>query len=506
MNLFENLHIMKENENVNLTDKQKAVINIVNDDIDGYEGGSKLFKYSYNVSDYQDALNYIKDVMELSDSELKQAIDKEIRNISLSHEYENVKNESKYNSNVTTTSELYSKIQKLLRDALLDEDNISLNDLFNCYSINDLLDLYDFLSSEYDVEKYNSNINSKSQLWNEFKKLLLDDLQEPENREKVSLDEICNCFSFEKIKELYDYLSSEYQDNWDKDDEDLEEATSGIGGAYTTQAIDIAPKAFNKILKTTKENLKFDSQVDYNTLSDYNIEFFENGAGDYKVITPDGDKLDIDIELSHDDKYFVSLPSEDVRSVNRDLTTAIIDVINKLYNFPINEGLKKINENLYDEYLERIMDEKNNSNLVKLLNEIKDNKGLKDDDKRKLKKEIKDKFKTLKIEAVTKFYDKEFNDDVIKDKIEFTKSHPQEFMALKYADPLEYEGITYYIISEGKEINYNDNLCEVYLLADENLNKYLGYFKVIIQELGDAENGPHIEKDVSDVPYKIVSI
>lgn len=103
-------------------------------------------------------------------------------------------------------------------------------------------------------------------------------------------------------------------------------------------------------LQLMKENSTFESQVDYEVLKQNDIDFFENGMGIYRVTTPDGDTLDIDIELSKvpidRPKYFVSLPSEDVRSVNADLTTAIIDVINKLNNFPMSKGPKRksINE------------------------------------------------------------------------------------------------------------------------------------------------------------------
>lgn len=99
-------------------------------------------------------------------------------------------------------------------------------------------------------------------------------------------------------------------------------------------------------LQLIKENSTYESQVDYEVLKQNDIDFFENGSGVYKVITPDGDMLDIDIELSNNPidrpKYFVSLPSEDVKAVDVDLTTAIIDVINKLNSFPVDKGSKKI--------------------------------------------------------------------------------------------------------------------------------------------------------------------
>lgn len=99
-------------------------------------------------------------------------------------------------------------------------------------------------------------------------------------------------------------------------------------------------------LQLITETSTFESKVDYDLLKQNDIDFFENGAGVYRITTPDGDILDIDIELSNSPtdvpKYFVSLPSEDVRTVNVDLTTAIIDVINKLMTPPpIKKGSKK---------------------------------------------------------------------------------------------------------------------------------------------------------------------
>lgn len=99
-------------------------------------------------------------------------------------------------------------------------------------------------------------------------------------------------------------------------------------------------------LQLMQENSTYESQVDYEVLKQNDIDFFENGSGIYKVVTPEGDMLDIDIELSNNPidrpKYFVSLPSEDVKSIDVDLTTAIIDVINKLNSFPVYKGSKKI--------------------------------------------------------------------------------------------------------------------------------------------------------------------
>ena len=73
--------------------------------------------------------------------------------------------------------------------------------------------------------------------------------------EKVAFNDLFNCYSLDKLKDLYDFLSSEY--------EDLDEATSGIGaGAYTKKAIDILPgKAYYKSIKDSTDNLKLANMV-----------------------------------------------------------------------------------------------------------------------------------------------------------------------------------------------------------------------------------------------------
>lgn len=472
-------------------------------------------------------------------------------------------------------------------------------------------------------------------------------------------------------------------------------------------------------LQNFNESNTFESNVDYNALKDNNIDFFENGAGVYRVTTPDGDTLDIDIELSNSPtdipKYFVSLPSEDVKTVNVDLTTAIIDVINKLSNPPTNglgkkhikvteskdnlwtkfsnhyngfvpvqdmsnyfsldqfsefvnwarkeadldtdmeklydnwddafealneingdpenevdsisvenifnffstsdleefwswveteydliedeldesknvkteavstedayrrieyirdaldtlesfvnkessipdnvgnilkqiyhlvdyiyeytdtmkeatsgiggayttkaidmipTGVKKVNENLYDEYLERVMNEKSNVELVNLLHEIRDNKKLKAEDKKKLEDEIRTKVRSIKTEAITEFYGKEWTDEEIKKAIEVAKENPE---AVGYIDPDEcaspfnYNGKTYYAVGEGKEIAFDGKDCVVFLTADEELNRYLSYFEVSYEDEGDGESGPQepTMTFASDIPYKVVEV
>lgn len=457
-------------------------------------------------------------------------------------------------------------------------------------------------------------------------------------------------------------------------------------------------------LQLMKENSTFESQVDYEVLKQNDIDFFENGAGVYRVVTPDGDTLDVDIELSNSPidrpKYFVSLPSEDVKSVDVDLTTAIIDVVNKLNNFPMNKGpkkptiateskddlwtkfsnhyngfipvqdmsnyfsldqfsefvnwarkeadldtdmeklydnwedafvalneingdpenevdsisvenvfnffstsdleefwnwveteydlneddleesvkleklsignklqtvfdkfdsniklvgfmlqfidedtiekmynkiagveeatsgisgayttkaidilptgVKKVNENLYDEYLERVMDEKSNVELVNILREIRDNKDLKSEDKKKLEDEIRNKVKSIKLEAITEFYGKEYDDKEIQKMIDYVKANPGVEHVMdprESASPLSYNGKDYWLIGEEKEIVFDGKDCVVMLTVDEDLNKYLTYFEYTLYDDGDGESGPQsLKMDISNVPYKMVEV
>lgn len=174
-------------------------------------------------------------------------------------------------------------------------------------------------------------------------------------------------------------------------------------------------------------------------------------------------------------------------------------------------GVKKVNENLYDEYLERVMDEKSNVELVNILHEIRDNKELKSEDKKKLEDKIRTKVRTIKTEAVTEFYGKEWSDEEIQKLIDVTKKYPEivgNIDPSEYADPFNYQGKEYYTIGEGKEIEFDGKYCVVFLTVDEELNRYLSYFEVSYADEGDGESGPQelTMNFASDVPYKLVAI
>ena len=182
-------------------------------------------------------------------------------------------------------------------------------------------------------------------------------------------------------------------------------------------------------------------------------------------------------------------------------TTKSIDVLPTTIN--------NVNENLYDEYLEKVMDEKSNVELVNLLHEIRDNNELKPNDKKKLENEIRIKVKNIKTEAISKFYGKEWTDEEIKKAIEVAKENPE---AVGYIDPNEcaspfnYNKKTYYTVGEGKEIAFDGKDCVVFLTADEELNRYLSYFEVYYEDDGDGESGPQEPTMIfaSDIPYKVI--
>lgn len=296
MNLFENLQNIKENV-TKLSNKEliKKYVNKLSDEekeeYDVKNILTNLNSLSEDDNNVEDLAIAIQDVLLDNDVEIEPANDGTsdwfIYNESLLKEYK---------LNITTSDELWNEMKRYT-----DEAYVSFNDLFNCFPIDDLQDLYDFLSSEYEDEEltpYKGKLNNTNDLWNEMSKLLDD--------EKVSFTNLFNCFSFDKLKDLYDFLSSEYSDVDDYDEEfeskqliesdddlsdedlirirkmadhieeyaktlnsyvnkydnimssivrkikklyssmpdisEIKESTSGISGAYTTKSIDIKPE------------------------------------------------------------------------------------------------------------------------------------------------------------------------------------------------------------------------------------------------------------------------
>lgn len=241
-----------------------------------------------------------------------------------------------YNPNITNKDQLFSAMLKYTEEPL-----VTFNDLFNCYSIDDLQDLYDYLSSEYEDDEfpvYRGKINNKDEMWNAMNELILP------HEQQVGFDDLFNCYSLDKLKDLYDFLSSEYSylDDYDEEFEskqlnesnnivddrkrmeyivdivnslddhlntvneiseslskkigklykmcsflesidEIKESTSGISGAYTTKAIDMTPTKFKKPKEVKEDITKFyDEKFDDEEIK-IKIEYTKEHPEDFNV-------------------------------------------------------------------------------------------------------------------------------------------------------------------------------------------------------------------------------
>lgn len=223
MNLFENLQNMKENV-LKLSNKEliKKYVNKLSDE-EREEYGVKNILANFNSLSEDD--NVIEDLaIAIQDVLLDNEVDIEPATDGTSNWF--IYNESvlkEYKSNINNKIELWHEMFRYT-----DEPFVLFKDLFNCYSINDLQDLYDYLSSEYKDEEFTSykgKLNSINELWDEMNKLV--------PNEKVAFNDLFNCYSLNKLKELYDFLSSEYFDIDDLEESTkLEEASTNKSG-YT---------------------------------------------------------------------------------------------------------------------------------------------------------------------------------------------------------------------------------------------------------------------------------
>lgn len=223
MNLFENLQNMKENV-LKLSNKEliKKYVNKLSDE-EQEEYGIKNILANFNSLSEDD--NVIEDLaIAIQDVLLDNEVDIEPATDGTSDWF--IYNESvlkEYKSNINNKIELWHEMFRYT-----DEPFVLFKDLFNCYSINDLQDLYDYLSREYEDEEFTSykgKLNSINELWDEMNKLV--------PNEKVAFNDLFNCYSLDKLKELYDFLSSEYFDIDDLEESTkLEEASTNKSG-YT---------------------------------------------------------------------------------------------------------------------------------------------------------------------------------------------------------------------------------------------------------------------------------
>lgn len=223
MNLFENLQNMKENV-LKLSNKEliKKYVNKLSDE-EQEDYGVKNILANFNSLSEDD--NVIEDLaITIQDVLLDNEVDIEPATDGTSDWF--IYNESvlkEYKSNINNKIELWHEMFRCT-----DEPFVLFKYLFNCYSINDLQDLYDYLSSEYEDEEFTSykgKLNSIDELWDEMNKLV--------PNEKVAFNDLFNCYSLDKLKELYDFLSSEYFDSDDLEESTkLEEASTNKSG-YT---------------------------------------------------------------------------------------------------------------------------------------------------------------------------------------------------------------------------------------------------------------------------------
>lgn len=266
------------------------------------------YDYEKRYSDWSEIYQEINDIWNSEDvesisvenvfnffttSDLEEFWDWVVKEYDIDDELEESKHLKEYKSNINNKTELWHEMFRYT-----DEPFVLFKDLFNCYSIDDLQDLYDYLSSEYEDEEfapYKGKLNSIDELWDEMNKLV--------PNEKVAFNDLFNCYSLDKLKDLYDFLSSEYSylDDYDEEFEskqlnesnnivddrkrmeyivdivnslddhlntvdeiseslskkigklykmcsflesidEIKESTSGISGAYTTKSLDIKPE------------------------------------------------------------------------------------------------------------------------------------------------------------------------------------------------------------------------------------------------------------------------
>lgn len=223
MNLFENLQNMKENV-LKLSNKElikKYVNKLSDEEKEEYDVKNILA----NIDSLSEDDNTIEDLaIAIQDILIDEDVDIEPSNDGTSNWF--IYNESvlkEYKSNINNKIELWHEMFRYT-----DEPFVLFKDLFNCYSIDDLQDLYDYLSSEYRDKEfipYKGKLNSIDELWDEMNKLV--------PNEKVAFNDLFNCYSLDKLKDLYDFLSSEYFDIDDLEESTkLEEASTNKSG-YT---------------------------------------------------------------------------------------------------------------------------------------------------------------------------------------------------------------------------------------------------------------------------------
>lgn len=464
MNLFENLQKMSENvTKLSNKDLIKTYANKLSDEEkEEYDVKNILT----NIDSLADDDNEIEDLaIAIQDNLLDDNVNIKPATDGTSDWF--IYNESvlkEYKSDINNKDELWNELLRYTDN----EEYVSFNDLFNCFPTDDLRDLYDYLSSEYEDEEiapYEGTLNTNTDIWNAMTKLLL-----PEESEQVSFNDLFNCFSIDQLKTLYDFMSSEYFDVDDYDEEfeskQLTESHDIINDRKRMEYVVDVVNSLDKYLNNVDE---ISESLSNKITKLYNMCSFLESIDEIK---------------------------ESTSGIGGAYTTKAIDIC---------PDKNKLKESTKDDYLIKINSEKSNVELVNILHKVRANKGLSTDDRKELEDKIRAKVKSIKTEAITEFYGKDFSDDEIKDLVDKYKKQSDDIYL--NVESFNFEGKTYYTVSEGKQIVFEGKECIVYLTVDDELNRYLSYFEYTLFDDGDAESGPQdLQVEIAKEPFKVIAV
>ena len=564
MNLFENLQLMKENSTF---ESQVDYEVLKQNDIDFFENGAGVYRVVTPDGDTLDIdielsnspTDRPKYFVSLPSEDVKSVdVDLTTAIIDVINKLNNFPiNKGSKKPTITTESkdDLWTKFSNHYNGF------IPVQDMSNYFSLDQFSEFVNWARKEADLD---TDMETLYDNWEDAFAALNEINGDPENEvDSISVENVFNFFSTSDLEEFWNWVETEYDLNEDELDEStkLEEAstnksgyTLNFGAWRTGNGMSFASK--NELVSFLRSNyIDLETVITYceNVTNDFKNsmhkidnsfikdrdaqkKFFDSGY--VKIVDVKNDDLEESVKLeklSIGNKLQTVFDKFDsnIKLVGFMLQYIDEDTIEKMYNeiAGVEEatsgiggayttkaidilptGVKKVNENLYDEYLERVMDEKSNVELVNLLHEIRDNDKLKSDDKKKLEDEIRTKVRSIKTEAITEFYGKDWTDEEIKKAIEVAKENPE---AVGYMDPDEcatpfnHNGKTYYTVGEGKEIVFDGKDCVVYLTADEELNRYLSYYEMkwIPYSDGDGENGMSApDYEINEVPYKVIEV
>lgn len=374
MNLFENLQLMKENcESYKLQNKYcDTIIFPISD--------KNIERLNKTINEYRKLVKYLVPVFNKFEiNDLKKLfphydgdISSDVRNNPIEYVIQTALNPDAGNAiaeNFREVNDKYGPVfNKLIKFLLLGTEE-TYDDVYDedgeLEAINMELEGYEsFIATAKNFIKYNIKNENVDMVKN---KLIIigKTLDKFWNKYKVLINEELND---DILEELFDYqpLYSGDDPMWAYWDVDCMIETDDFFETEVKNALDIYGdlsdienvkylnyllKAFslfkNKLfenlqsikLHQKKENLNndeyinFESKVDYKVLNQENVDFFLNGAGEYRIETPDGEMLTAEIELTNSvmsgPEYYVTLVGDDVTACGRDLTAAILDAVYK---------------------------------------------------------------------------------------------------------------------------------------------------------------------------------